>query len=252
MQMQVRFYSGLKILTARPDGDELVRAPHFMYGHVDPAKAHSVAEWMRDLRALIPEIRASGKVPIITGGTGLYFKALLEGLSDIPEPDPSIRAHWREKAIQNPEGLHDELKRRDAIGADKLKPSDVQRLVRALEIFDSTGVPLSKWQARRLEPPVLDDLNLRKIIVEPPRVVLHERIEQRFDAMIEVGAVNEVSSLLERALPSELPAMKAIGVRELRAFLQGEIELTTAIERAKTATRQYAKRQSTWFSKSDR
>ncbi len=240
-------YSGLKVLTARPGKGELDRAPHYLYGHVDPAHAYSVAQWLREMRSLIPEIRDAGNVPILTGGTGLYFKALLEGLSDIPEPDPAIRNYWRDFAAQTPQKLHGELARRDDEGARKLRPSDVQRLVRALEVFDSTGVPLSQWQERRLEAPVLQDENLLKFIVEPPRAVLHERIERRFDEMIQHGAIEEVEALLKRGLADNLPAMKAIGVRELKAYLNGEIELPVAVERAKTATRQYAKRQSTWF-----
>lgn len=240
-------YSGLKILTARPDDDEMSMAPHFLYGHVDPAHAYSVAEWLHDLQNSISKISASGKVPVITGGTGLYFKALLEGLSDIPEPEPSVRTYWREYSVRTPENLHGELKRRDSAGAEKLRPSDVQRLVRALEVFDSTGIPLTQWQLRRLVPPVLEDENLRKFIVEPRRAVLHQRIERRFDAMIEAGAIDEVEHFLKLGLPGELPAMKAIGVRELSAYLRGEIALAEAVERAKIATRQYAKRQSTWF-----
>ncbi|MEM7461896.1 MAG: tRNA (adenosine(37)-N6)-dimethylallyltransferase MiaA [Pseudomonadota bacterium] len=240
-------YSGLKVLTARPGKNEVDRAPHYLYGHVNPAHAYSVAEWLQEMRSLIPEIHDAGNVPILTGGTGLYFKALLEGLSDIPEADPAIRTYWRDFAAQTPQKLHGELERRDLEGAKKLRPSDVQRLVRALEVFDSTGVPLSQWQERRSEEPVLAHDNLLKIIVEPPRAVLHERIERRFDEMINRGAIEEVDALLKLGLADNLPSMKAIGVRELRAYLRGELALEAATERAKTATRQYAKRQSTWF-----
>ncbi|MGI9400854.1 MAG: tRNA (adenosine(37)-N6)-dimethylallyltransferase MiaA, partial [Rhizobiaceae bacterium] len=209
-------YDVLHILTARPYSEETARISHHLYGHVNPAHAYSVAEWLRELKDLIPVIRDSCKVPVIIGGTGLYFKALLEGLSEIPEPDPAVRAYWRDFAGRHPDRLHEELARRDKAGAEKLRPSDIQRLVRALEVFDNTGIPLSQWQKRRLEPPVLEDVNLLKVIVEPPRAELHKRIAGRFDAMIEAGAIQEVEKLLSLELADELPAMKAIGVREIK------------------------------------
>lgn len=240
-------YHGLRILTARPDDADLAKAEHHLYGHVDPGHAYSVAEWLGEMRPLLAELQRTAKIPVITGGTGLYFKALLEGLAEIPEPDAKIRAYWRSYSRNAPEALHDELKRRDPVGAELLRPSDTQRLVRALEIHDSTGEPLSFWQARPSKAVLPNDAKLTRFVVEPPRAVLHERIDSRLDAMIEAGALEEVRVLLERNLPPAVPAMKAIGVRQLGGVLRGELALQQALDEAKAATRQYAKRQSTWF-----
>jgi tRNA dimethylallyltransferase len=243
--MQV--YSTLEVLTARPDKAALARAEHRLYGHVSPAISYSVAQWLSETEIELKAIQDQGKTPIFTGGTGLYFKALIEGLSDIPDPDSNIRAYWRNIASQHPEILHDALLQRDPVSARKIRRSDSQRLVRALEIYDSTGKSLSYWQQRGPRHGLLSGQQSRKILVIPPREILHARISQRFDQMLAEGAIEEVTQLQAMKLSPQLPAMKAIGVRPLLDYIEGRITLETVIAQSKAATRQYAKRQITWF-----
>jgi tRNA dimethylallyltransferase len=243
--MQV--YDALPVLTARPGPDELAQAEHRLYGHVPADAPWSVALWLADARAQFEELRAQRRTAIFTGGTGLYFKALTEGISVMPQPDPQIRAHWRAVAASEPQRLHGELARRDEKGAALLEPADRQRLVRALEVFDSTGVPISHFQAQGAREPVLEGMRVEKYLVELERAELHARIARRFDTMLAAGALDEVRALLALDLPPSTPVMKAIGVPQLAAFIKGETSREEAVEAAKAATRQYAKRQSTWF-----
>ncbi|MFL5064157.1 MAG: tRNA (adenosine(37)-N6)-dimethylallyltransferase, partial [Xanthobacteraceae bacterium] len=184
---------------------------------------------------------------IFIGGTGLYFKALMEGISAMPEPDPQVRAHWRAIALSAPESLHGELARRDPAGAALLEPADRQRLVRALEVFDSTGLPISHFQAQGAREGVLEGARVERYLVEPERSELHARIARRFDAMLAAGAVAEVQKLAARGLDPLLPAMKAHGVPWLRRHLAGELSFAAAAAEGKRDTRHYAKRQATWF-----
>jgi tRNA dimethylallyltransferase len=243
--MQV--YDALPVLTARPTADDLRQAEHRLYGHVGADAPWSVALWLGDARVLFEEMRAQGRTAIFTGGTGLYFKALTEGISAMPEPDPAIRAHWRTVAAIAPERLHGELALRDPAGADVIGPADRQRLVRALEVFDSTGLPIAHFQAQGLREPVLEGARVEQYLVEPDRAELHSRINRRFDAMLDAGALEEVRALLSLQLPPSMPVMKAIGVPQLAAFLGEQITIEEDADAAKAATRQYAKRQSTWF-----
>lgn len=243
--MQV--YSALRVLTARPGAEELALAEHRLYGHVAADAQWSVASWLEDARAVFEELREQGRTAIFTGGTGLYFKALTEGISSMPQPDPAVRAHWRAVALDAPERLHGELAARDPAGAASLRPTDRQRLVRALEIFDTTGRPIAYFQATGQRLPVLSGARVERFLVEPQRAELHKRIDRRFEAMMEAGAAQEVSALLKLQLDAEMPVMKAIGVPQLSAWLRGELALEEAVAAAQAATRQYAKRQSTWF-----
>jgi tRNA dimethylallyltransferase len=243
--MQV--YDALPVLTARPGPGELAQAEHRLYGHVPANAPWSVALWLADARKAFEQLREAGRTAIFTGGTGLYFKALVEGISAMPEPDPAIRAHWRAVAASEPEQLHGELARRDAAGAASLEPADRQRLVRALEVFDSTGLPISHFQAQGLREPVLAGARVEQYLVEPDRAELHARISRRFDMMLAAGALEEVRALLALQLPPSMPVMKAIGVPQLAGVVHGQTRLEDAAEAAKAATRQYAKRQSTWF-----
>jgi len=247
--MQV--YSDLQILTARPDKQELASAPHFLFGHVDGFKPYSVAGWLADVSQLmeLDEI-AAGSI-IFVGGTGLYFNALLEGLSPVPDIAPQIRGKWRGLGrTQSGEILHSHLTAIDPKMAYHLDPSDRQRIVRALEVMEGTGRSLSYWQAKEGKPVLNLHTEIRKILLMPERSLLHERINMRFDQMVEEGALQEVEALLERKLPDNVSIMKAIGVPQFRDYLTGEVSLEEAIEKAKTATRQYAKRQCTWFNNS--
>lgn len=243
--MQV--YDGLRILTARPDAGDMAAAPHHLYGHVAPAVAYSTGQWARDVEALLRRLPASTPL-IFVGGTGLYFRALTEGLSPMPQVPDAIRSDLRARlAVEGAPALHADLAARDAKGAAALDPGDGQRIVRALEVLEASGRPLSDWQAQAAEPVLHPDALAERWIVMPDRAVLHARIEARFDAMIAAGALDEVRRLRGLGLPPDLPAMKAIGVRELGAVIDGTMNQNAAIADAKTATRQYAKRQMTWF-----
>lgn len=240
-------YSILNVLTARPGPQDLARVPHFLYGHVHPSTAYSTGAWLRDVSELIEKNALAGRRPVFVGGTGLYFRALAEGISAMPDIPPHIRERWRHELIERgAPRLHRELMLRDSAMAMQLRPSDGQRIARALEVLDASGRSILSWQGQRGQP-LIDRTSARFFVIEPDREVLRERINRRFDAMIEQGALGEVQQILALGLDPALPAMKAIGVRELQAVLDGEMDAGAAMERAKIATRQYAKRQSTWF-----
>jgi len=243
--MQV--YDCLRILTARPDAGDIAAAPHHLYGHVAPAVAYSTGAWVRDVRALLDRLPANAPL-IFVGGTGLYFRALTEGLSPMPKVPDAIRSNLRIRLVaEGAPALHADLASRDPKGADALDPGDGQRIVRALEVLEASGRPLADWQTLAAEPVLHPEAITERRLVMPDRAILHARIEARFDAMIAAGALDEVRRLRGLDLPPDLPAMKAIGVRELGAVLDGMMDADAAIARAKTATRQYAKRQMTWF-----
>lgn len=240
-------YSTLNVLTARPGAEDLACIPHFLYGHVHPSTAYSTGLWLRDVAELVEKNAFTGRRPIFVGGTGLYFRALAEGISEMPDISPHIRERWRHELIERgAPRLHRELMLRDSAMAMQLRPSDGQRIARALEVLDASGRSILTWQGQRGEP-LIDRASACFFVIEPDREALRGRINRRFDAMIEQGALEEVQQILALDLDPALPAMKAIGVRELRAVLAGEMDAEAAMERAKIATWQYAKRQSTWF-----
>ncbi len=243
--MQV--YRHLQIVTARPDSEQLKSCTHVLYGHRDPGQDYSVASWLEEARQQLSRIVLQGKTPVFVGGTGLYFKGLVEGLSAVPKLDPTIRAKWREFGLKSGNQLHGELKLRDIDAAKNLRPSDHQRLIRALEVIDSTGVSLLEWQKKPMSKPLVHGENIKKIVLMPERATLHERINLRFDEMVDQGALAEVQAFIKLGVDTSMPAMKAIGVPQFARYLQGEISQDQAIEMAKAASRQYAKRQSTWF-----
>ncbi|QDB99986.1 tRNA (adenosine(37)-N6)-dimethylallyltransferase MiaA [Mesorhizobium sp. 8] len=240
-------YAILDVLTARPGRVELSRAPHLLYGHVHPSVAYSTGAWLRDVTGLIEEDRLAGRRAIFVGGTGLYFRALAEGIPQMPDIPAAIRQHWRnEMNERGAPALHGILADRDADAARQLRASDGQRIVRALEVLEASGRSILAWQ-KDSTAPLIDRASARFLVIEPDRAALAGRIERRFDAMIDNGALEEVRELSALGLDPALPAMKAIGVRELQAALAGTMSAAVAIERAKIATRQYAKRQATWF-----
>ncbi len=217
--MQV--YRELRVLTARPSHAEEARAPHALYGFVPGAEAYSAGRYATDAAVAIASARAAGRVPIVVGGTGLYFRTLLQGLSPVPAVEPGTRAYWRGEAARRPAPeLHAMLHKRDPETAARLMPSDTQRIVRALEVWESTGRPLSHWQ-REPGRPVLRESETTRLLVLPDRARLVARIEARFDAMIEQGALEEVAGLLALSLSAELPIMRALGVAPLAAHLAG-------------------------------
>jgi tRNA dimethylallyltransferase len=243
--MQV--YAELSVLTARPDRETLASAEHLLYGHVPAATAWSVAKWLDEARATYFKLRAEGRVAIFAGGTGLYFKALEGGLSEMPPPDPAIREHWRQVAENDPAALHEALLQRDARAAARLGSSDRQRLVRALEMHDSTGRSIVDLQSSSGSGIFFADIQVARFILDPPREQLHAAINARTLAMIGQGAVQEVENLVALDLAADLPAMKAIGVVQITAHLAQNAPLEETIGKIQAATRQYAKRQSTWF-----
>jgi len=241
--MQV--YRALPVLTAQPSAADRARAPHRLYGIVGAGERFSVAAWLDRARAAIEVDGAAGRLPILCGGTGLYLKALTEGLADIPDIDPDTRAAAGR--------LHDDiggaafrarLAERDAGTAARLADGDRQRLIRAWEVVVGTGRPLSAWQ-EETEPPA--DLRIGTILIMPPRATLYAACDARLDAMIAAGAVDEVRALIAAGAPLETSAAKALGVPDIAACLRGETGLDDARAAAKRATRRYAKRQATWF-----
>ncbi|MFK7902194.1 MAG: tRNA (adenosine(37)-N6)-dimethylallyltransferase MiaA [Nitratireductor sp.] len=244
--MQV--YDVLSLLTARPQEHEMQNIEHFLFGHVDPSTHYSTAKWIEDVKTTLDDVKAKNKLPIFAGGTGLYFKTLLEGLSPVPAIDDAIRHKWRVfSQTAEPNELHDTLKEMDAQSAATLLPSDTQRLVRAIEVFESTGKPLHYWQSLGNETPLLDSARVTKMVLLPEREILRERAALRFDQMIEEGALREVEALMRLDLSNDMPAMRAIGVSQLIAHLKNEMSLEQACELSVNATRQYAKRQTTWL-----
>jgi tRNA dimethylallyltransferase len=243
--MQV--YDVLQVLTARPSIDEMHGVPHHLFGHVPPSTLYSTGSWLADVEKLLAEPELSGRHIVIVGGTGMYFRALLGGLSAMPEVSPDVRQFWRAALAQSgPVSLHAELARRDPETAARLKPQDSQRIVRAIEVHESSGRPISFWQ-KQSGAPLVDGGSARKICLTPDRAALREKINRRFAAMALSGAADEVRELLAMRLDPALPAMKAIGVSEIGAFLAGSASIEEAIERASAATRRYAKRQETWL-----
>jgi tRNA dimethylallyltransferase len=242
--MQV--YREFHVLTARPGGSEEASVPHRLYGMVGAAEAYSVARWLAAAARAIAEARAAGRLPILVGGTGLYFKALTEGLAPVPEIPEEVRAYWRVEAERlGRDALRAVLAARDPAMAARLDRADPQRVVRALEVIDATGVSLAEWQGGNTAP-VLAGAEMLRLVIAPEREPLYATIDARFDTMLERGAIEEVRLLLSLNLDWSLPAMRAHGVRELGAYLEGAASLDDAVAKSKTETRRYAKRQMTW------
>jgi len=242
--MQV--YRDLRILTARPTLEEEASVPHFLFGHVDGAFNYSVGHWLRDVGALLPEIRKSGRLPIFVGGTGLYFKALTQGLSEVPQVPEDVRQKLRAECEGlPPEALHARLATCDPVMASRLRPSDPQRLLRALEVFEALGQSLATFQDRRTEP-LLDETKCEAVFLAPERDALRHRIETRFEAMLQNGALEEVAALVNRKLDPLLPIMRAHGMPHLVRHLRGEMELGAAAQESIRDTKQYARRQFTF------
>lgn len=243
--MQV--YRDLRVITARPSTDEEARAPHRLYGHRDAAVNCSVGTWLDDAVAVLSEARAQDKLPIFVGGSGLYFKALLRGLANVPAVPEEVREAVRARLVRDgAEALHAELARRDPVMGERLKPRDRARIARALEVIEATGRSLDDWHAHGL-PPVLSPSKVTAVFLAPDRAELYGRIDRRFETMLASGALEEVTALASRGLDPILPAMKAHGVPALIRHLRGEISLADAAAIGAQDTRHYAKRQFTWF-----
>lgn len=242
----LQLYAGLRVLTARPAPEDEARAPHHLFGVADAADGWSTGRWLRAAVAVLDGIKASGKPAIVVGGTGLYFKTLTEGLADIPEVPAAVRravsAHY--DAIGEV-AFRDALALRDPAAENRVAQGDRQRLVRAYEVHEATGKSLTDWQAHTT--PALAPGTWRAVALEPPRETLYARCDARMGRMIAQGALEEVAALAARGLDPALPAMKAVGVRELAAHLAGTQSLEAAVALAQQETRRYAKRQLTWL-----
>jgi tRNA dimethylallyltransferase len=242
--MQV--YRDFRVLTARPSPAEEAQAPHHLYGHVDAAERYSTGRWLSDALAAIAQIRARGKTPIIAGGTGLYFKALTQGLAEMPSIDPELRAALNERAAkEGAPALHAELAQLDPQTAARLEPNDAPRIIRALEVIETTGESITSFQANT--KPALQPDEWRGLALTPDREALYDAINNRFENMLEQGALEEVRAFAARNLEPTLPAVKAHGAPALAAYLRGELTLAEAKEIGQRDTRRYAKRQFTWI-----
>lgn len=236
-------YADLNVLSARPTEEEMAGIEHCLFGAWDGAEACSAAAWAARARDEIVACHAAGDVPILVGGTGLYLKVLLEGIAPIPEIDPAVRAAVR---AMDEGDAYKLLQMEDPLRASELDPGDRQRIARALEVKRSTGVTLADWQLAKAGG-IADEVNLFPLVIEPERAWVYERCDARFAAMLDSGAIEEVEALLARGLDPDLPVMRAIGVPEIAAFLAGEIDAERLCAAGQQATRNYAKRQFTWF-----
>lgn len=236
-------YRDLRVVSARPGPQDEARAPHQLYGYRDGADACSAADWAVDARTAIAQAHQEGKLPILVGGTGLYIRTLIEGIAPVPEIDPAVRKAVRALPVGE---AHAALVREDREAAARIRPGDTTRIARALEVVRSTGRTLKAWQAEK-HGGIGDLVALSPLIVLPPRDLLHARCDARFEAIFSEEGIEEVRLLLARHLPALAPVMRAIGVREIAAFLHGDTTRAEALAAGQTATRQYAKRQYTWF-----
>lgn len=238
-----QIYSDLPLLSAAPTPAERARAEHRLYGIRDGAEPCSAAEWAELARAEVASVHADGRLPILVGGTGLYMRTLLDGIAPVPAIARKVRQRVRDAPLERNRARLAEL---DPEAAERLDPSDAMRIARSLEVIVSTGRTLRAWQSER-EGGIAGQISLRPLVLIPPRQWLYPRCDQRFVSMFDGGAAQEVERLLKRQLSPSLPVMRAIGVREISAFLAGEIDRTEALTRGSQATRNYAKRQFTWF-----
>lgn len=240
----LQVYAEWRVLTARPGDDDLARAPHLLYGHVPAARAYSVGDWLRDLDAALRRCATEGLRPVVVGGTGLYFRAALKGLAEIPQPSPELRAAAEARLARlGRQAFAGEIARRDPDTAARIDLANPARLLRAWETLEASGEGLAAHWARMPPPLIRDAVRLR---IEPDRARLYAVLDARFDAMMARGALDEARAAMALNLPDSAPAMKAIGAVELISRLRGEISLRAAVLGAKQATRNYAKRQSTW------
>ncbi len=236
-------YTDLALLSARPSDEDMQGVPHRLFGHIDGAEAHNAARWSDEARGVIAHAHAEGKVPVLVGGTGLYLRTLLHGIAPVPEIDPVIREAVRALSVAEAQA---ELAKADPEAATRLNPADSTRIARALEVVRSTGRTLGAWQEQR-EGGIADDIALTPLVLLPPRDWLRDRCDRRLTLMFNAGAIDEVDALLARHLDPDLPVMRAIGVPQIAAHLRGDLTREEALEQAQAATRQYAKRQFTWF-----
>lgn len=247
--MQV--YRDLRVLTARPSEAEELEAPHRLYGHLDASESYSAAQWTAQAIVEIRKAQQEGKMPIVIGGTGMYFRFLLEGVAVIPDIDPDIRAAVRAECdAEGAQVLHESLKTLDPAAFDRLHATDSQRVCRAVEVYRSTGKSLSDWHQDHAAGPLNDDDQqglVDKLVIDIDRETLYDRCNQRFDLMLEGGALAEVEALMKRQLDPQLPCLKSLGYPELSRMISGKMSRSEAADESKMMTRRFAKRQMTYF-----
>lgn len=238
-------YADLSVLSARPTEEEMARAPHRLFGFLDGAEACSAARWAEAAKREIAVAHEGGQLPILVGGTGLYIRTLLDGIAPVPEIDATVRATVRALPVAE---AYAALQAEDPRAAARLAPADSARTMRALEVVRSTGQSILAWRAQK-RGGITGQVSLHPLILLPPRDWLTARCDARFEAMLSQGAVEEVEALMARGLSPDLPVMRAIGVPEIAGWLRGTISREEMVLRAQLATRQYAKRQYTWFNR---
>lgn len=236
-------YADLRILSARPTDEEMAGIPHRLFGHIDAGDAHNAVRWADEARAIIAQAHEGGQVPILVGGTGLHMRTLLHGIAPVPEIDPDIREAVRALPVA---AAHAALAAADPDAAARLNPADTTRVARALEVVRSTGRTLTDWQ-QAIAGGIAGQIALAPLILLPPRDWLRDRCDTRLVQMFGHGAIEEVEALLARNLDPDLPAMRAIGVPQIASHLRGDMTRAEALDLTQAATRQYAKRQYTWF-----
>ena len=236
-------YRDLRLVSARPDAADEAKVPHRLYGYRAGGDSCSAAAWAADAKAAVAEAHRAGRLPILAGGTGLYLRTLIDGIAPVPEIDPAVRKAVRALPVGD---AHAALGREDPEAAARIRPGDTMRTARALEVVRSTGRPLKAWQAEKVGG-IGGEVALQPLILLPPRDWLQARCDERFEKIFSDEGIEEVRLLLGRRLPALSPVMRAIGVREIAAFLHGEMGRAEALAAGQAATRQYAKRQYTWF-----
>ena len=238
-------YRGMDIGTAKPTAEQRAAVPHHLVDVVDPHEEFSLAQYVDAAEATVADIRGRGREVLFVGGTPLYLKALLRGIFEGPAADPALRERLEEEERREPGALHRRLSQCDPLSAERLHPNDTRRLVRALEVFEKTGAPISQWQQQFDRPTPAEQC--RVFLLDWPRETLYRRVNRRVEIMFEQGLVEEVAGLLQRERPLSKTASQAVGYREVIEHLRGGSDLKTTIELVQTHTRQFAKRQWTWF-----
>ena len=243
----MQIYEDLRILTARPCSSEMGDISHLLYGYVPASTFYSVGMWLDDIKNVLEDIWSRGAIPIITGGTGLYFHCLEHGLSTVPDIPASIRSYWRARGLEEgAESLYGILRDRDIGLASLTSRGDMQRITRGLEVLDATGRSLTDWWGDDCVS-ILSDVRYLRIVLCPPRAILRVRVSDRFSRMISLGAIEEVRAFLSLGIDPHHPLMKAYGVREIGSYLRGDMDLPAAISQSVMHTCRYIKRQETWF-----
>ena len=244
----MQIYEGLEVVTAAPKSVARSRAPHKLYGVLDPAISFSAGQWLGLAKQEIRSAHEAGFVPIVVGGTGMYLRTLITGIAEIPAIPLAIRENVRSRLVDEGSGiLHAELSKFDPNSGARLNVSDSQRIARAVEIYEATGKTLTQWHEESVHTETSPEFEFRSVLLKPPREFLYAACDARFEEMLRTGALDEVGALVNRKLDPNLPAMKALGIPEIMKYLAGELSFEEAVSAGQQMTRRYIKRQGTWF-----